>query len=540
MSAVAGLRLPAEQAVRALRTWPVWQLPGWLVTFITAVTVADSAVIMVTAAHATVRVHDLMLFALLLACDAASLELIRRAGESAGTVGDMHPVWELPVAILLPVVYAPFCPIIRLILTQWRVRRAPLHRRVFSAAALGLSYLAAALVFHRLIGPVAGGGADLVRRGFAWMTVAAACGVAQHLVNSALVLTAVKGSDRAVRLRDVQLGRESLYTDITQLCVAVLVAFSTASSLAALIFAFPLATVLLRALRHARLLNDSRTDSKTGLLNAGTWEREAEAEVTRAMRFRTSLAVAVIDLDWNEPPNQAYGRMFGDEVLRQIGQCLSQVLRAYDLAGRFSGEEFVLLLPQTRAVDAFRIADRVRNQIAGIPLQTPDGESVRVTASVGVATLDAGSDRELSELLATADAALSRAKRHGRNQVQMISSTRGLSVATGLGNESAATRARHAAKVAPETAKATPETAKLAPETAKVAPGAARLLAVAAQILPAADRGRYAEEYRAELREIANAGLGRGRQLLYASRQLRAARQLRGELRAPQQRRAEP
>ncbi len=115
-----------------------------------------------------------------------------------------------------------------------------------------------------------------------------------------------------------------------------------------------------------------------------------------------------------------------------------------------------------------------------------------------------------------------------------------MSVATGLGNESAATRARHAAKVAPETAKATPETAKLAPETAKVAPGAARLLAVAAQILPAADRGRYAEEYRAELREIANAGLGRGRQLLYASRQLRAARQLRGELRAPQQRRAEP
>lgn len=530
MSAVADLRLPAE---RAVRTWPVWQLPGWLTTFIVAVTIADAAAIVVTVAHATVRVHDLMLFAVLLACDAASLELIRRAGENAGTAGDVYPVWELPVAILLPVVYVPFCPIIRLILTQWRVRRAPLHRRVFSAAALGLSYLAAALVFHRLIGPVGGGGADLVRRGFAWMMVASAGGVAQYLVNSALVLTAVKGSDRTVRLRDVQLGRESLYTDITQLCVAVVVAFSTACSLAALLFTFPLATVLLRALRHAQLLNDSRTDSKSGLLNAGTWEREAAAEVTRAMHVRTSLAVAVIDLDWDEPPNRTYGRMFGDQMLRQIGQCLSQVLRAYDLAGRFGGEEFVLLLPQTRAVDAIRIADRVRDQIAGIPLRTPDGESVRVTASVGVATLDAGSDRELPELLATADAALYRAKRNGRNQVQMISSTRGLSVATGLGNESAATRARHAAKVAPETAKATPE-------TAKVAPGAARLLAVAAQVLPAADRGRYAEEYRAELREIANAGLGRGRQLLYASRQLRAARQLRGELRAPQPRRAEP
>jgi diguanylate cyclase (GGDEF)-like protein len=538
MSAVPGLRPQAEQAVR---TWPVWQLPRWLVTFIVAVTGADAVGIVVTAVHATVRAHDLMLFALLLACDAASVELIRRAGESARTGAGMHLVWELPVAILLPVVYAPISPIIRLLLAQWRVRRAPLYRRVFSTAALGLSYLAAALVFHGLVGPVAGGGADLVRRGFTWMTIAAVGGVAQRLVNSALVLTAIKGSDRRVRLRDVQLGRESLYTDITQLCVTVLVAFSMASSPATLIFTFPLATVLLRALRHAQLLNDSRTDSKTGLLNAGTWEREAAAEVTRAVRLRVPLAVAVIDLDWDEPPNQTYGRAFGDEARRQIGQCLSQALREYDSAGRLSGEEFVLLLPQTRAADAIRIADRVRNQIAGIPLRTPDGESMRVTASVGVATLDAGWNRELSELLAAADAALSRAKRHGRNQVQMISSMRGLSATAGLGKEFAATPApRAASKVGTETGKVTPNTARVTSETPKVTPGAVRLLAIAAQVLPAADRDRFAEEYRAELREIANVGLGRGRQLLYAARQLKAARQLRRELRAPHRRRAEP
>jgi hypothetical protein len=103
------------------------------------------------------------------------------------------------------------------------------------------------------------------------------------------------------------------------------------------------------------------------------------------------------------------------------------VLREYDLAGRFGGEEFVMLLPQTRATDAFRIAERVRAHIARLPIAAPTGERVRVTASIGVAALDAGSSRELTELLAAADAALYRAKASGRDQVQMISTSRGLS-----------------------------------------------------------------------------------------------------------------
>jgi hypothetical protein len=117
------------------------------------------------------------------------------------------------------------------------------------------------------------------------------------------------------------------------------------------------------------------------------------------------------------------------------------VLREYDLAGRFGGEEFVMLLPQTRAVDAFRIAERVRAHISQLPIYaaaagasgkaaasgTPGAERVPVTASIGVAALDAGSRRELTELLAAADAALYRAKASGRDQVQMISTSRGLS-----------------------------------------------------------------------------------------------------------------
>ena len=103
------------------------------------------------------------------------------------------------------------------------------------------------------------------------------------------------------------------------------------------------------------------------------------------------------------------------------------MLREYDLAGRFGGEEFVMLLPQTRAPDALRIAERVRAHIARLPIPGPGGERIPVTVSIGVAALDAGSSRQLTELLAAADAALYRAKASGRDQVQMISTSRGLS-----------------------------------------------------------------------------------------------------------------
>jgi predicted signal transduction protein with EAL and GGDEF domain len=129
------------------------------------------------------------------------------------------------------------------------------------------------------------------------------------------------------------------------------------------------------------------------------------------------------------------------------------VLRDYDLAGRFGGEEFVMLLPQTRAVDAFRIAERVRAHIARLAIYAdgpagvpgtpgaPGAERVPVTVSIGVAALDNGSRRELTELLAAADAALYRAKASGRDQVQMLSTSRGLSAVRPPADEMLATAA---------------------------------------------------------------------------------------------------
>jgi len=256
------------------------------------------------------------------------------------------------------------------------------------------------------------------------------CALTQWTVSQALAAVAVKAAGPAARLRDTLLARESLHNDATELCAAILVALAVAVSPLTLVVAFPLGTLLQRSYRHAQLLSDARSDAKTGLLNAAAWEAEAAAEVARAVRSSSPLAVAVLDLDRFKLINDTYGHLVGDQVLKQIAGTMTEVLRDYDVAGRFGGEEFVMLLPQTRAVDALRIAERVRAHIAELPLHASGeagAERVPVTVSIGVAALDAGSRRELPELLAAADAALYRAKASGRDQVQMISTSRGLS-----------------------------------------------------------------------------------------------------------------
>jgi diguanylate cyclase (GGDEF)-like protein len=414
----------------AVTTWQVWTLPHWLSAFIVVVVTADVALLAAAMSTVSIHAHDLELFLALLACSAATVELTRRASENTGFVKDVHAVWELPVAILLPLAFVPIAPAIRHALTQWRIRRAPWYRRVFTSAAIGLSYFAAGLAFRLLADHMGLSISDPAAHALAWMLAVAACAVVQWSVNQALVLTAVKGSDPTATLREMQFSREPMYNDVTELCVAVLVTFCVASNMIALAFAFPFVSLLQRSLRHAQLLRDSRADSKTGLLNAATWERESTVEIARAVRTRSPLALALLDIDRFKAINDTHGHLVGDEVIKEIARTLTGLLREYDLAGRFGGEEFALLLPQTRAADAFRIAERVRASIAELGVAVPGGERVHVTVSIGVAALDAGSRREYTELMAAADAALYRAKADGRDQVQMIGTSRSLGANT--------------------------------------------------------------------------------------------------------------
>ena len=427
---------PLAWRVKAIGDWPIWSLPRWLTVFVIAIVTADLAAIGVSARVATYSGRDLALFGLLLGCTAAAVELTRKAGEPGGLVKDAQGVWELPVAILLSPFYALILPIAFAALTQWRVRRGPLHRRVFTAAAIGLAYGAASVTFHSLSGLIPRNPGGMLSHDTVWTALVLFSALIKWALNKAMVITAVKGANRSADIRTAFFGGEPLYNDAAEVCIGVLVTFGVAGDPLLALAALPVVTLLQRSLSHLQLVSDSRTDSKTGLLNAATWERESAVEVTRAVRTQSPLAIAMVDIDKFKAVNDTYGHLVGDRVLKEIANTLNTMLRDYDLAGRFGGEEFSLLLPQTRAVDAFRIAERVRASIAGLIIIAPGatgGERVQVTVSIGVAALDSGSKRELSELLAAADAALYRAKAGGRDQVQMISTTRGLSAVSGPG-----------------------------------------------------------------------------------------------------------
>ena len=427
----------------AIRDWPLWSLPRWLTVFVLAVIALDLVAIAVAATFVTVTAHDLLLFGLLLGCTALAVEMSRKAGEQGGMIKDVQGVWELPIAILLPPLYALIAPIPRFALMQWRVRRAPLYRRVFSAASAGLSYGAASVTFHGLArlfpaDPAGTGPAGhTLLYATVWTLLVTVAVLVKSVVNKTMITTAVKATDPGATIRTEVFAREPLYNDVAEICISILVTYCVATNPLLAPAALPVVTLLQRSLRHVQLLNDSRADSKTGLLNAATWEREATVEVARAVRTGTPLALMLLDIDRFKVINDTYGHLAGDQVLKELARSLENALRDYDRAGRFGGEEFSLLLPQTRAVDAFRIAERVRANIAGLSIIVPGatgGERVHVTVSIGVAALDSGGKREYAELMAAADAALYRAKSGGRDQVQMISTTRGVSAISGPGD----------------------------------------------------------------------------------------------------------
>jgi diguanylate cyclase (GGDEF)-like protein len=426
----------------AVAGWPLWQLPSWLVVFVLAVIGAAGAAIVAAAALTVVHGYDLELFAVLLGCDLVTVELTRRSGEPAGLIKETQAVWELPIALLLPPLYGLAAPIVRIALTQWRVRRALAYRRVFSAAALGLAYAAASVTFRALAPSLTGWFAAPASRVEAWAIVALACGILRSALNKVLVMTAVKGSDPGVSIRAGLFNREAMFGDLAELSVGVLVAYvATASAFMALL-ALPCVTLLHRSQRHYQLVSDARIDGRTGVLNAVTWQREAAVRVTRATRPRawkalgdgrwlrpatqdqdsSMMALLMVDLDHFDTVNNTCGHLAGNAVLAAVAATMREHLRETDLCGRYGGDEFAILLPGTSAAEAAAIADRLCLAVSQLTFPAICGDagpSPQVTVSVGIAALD-GAQVDLDELVAAADDAMYQAKNAGRNTVRMV------------------------------------------------------------------------------------------------------------------------
>lgn len=170
--------------------------------------------------------------------------------------------------------------------------------------------------------------------------------------------------------------------------------------------------------RTAELKILATTDELTGTLNRRRFFEVAEQEHARAERYRRPLSVAMLDLDHFKAINDRYGHAVGDEALKLVGETLRRTLRRQDHVGRWGGEEFGVILPETRLAEAARVLDRVREAIALIGLSV-EGPLVPLRASAGVAMWRA--DEVIDATFKRADAALYEAKQAGRNRVHRAS-----------------------------------------------------------------------------------------------------------------------
>jgi diguanylate cyclase (GGDEF)-like protein len=235
-----------------------------------------------------------------------------------------------------------------------------------------------------------------------------------------MIVIAVKLSDPNTRIWRMEWDREALQGLFVEIDLCVLITLAVALSPALVVLALPTVLLVRRFLIHPALVAQSRVDAKTGLLNVSTWERDAEGELSRSIRTRSPLSLALVDIDHFKNVNDTYGHLVGDRVLKTIAQALTSQSRDYDRAGRFGGEEFVLLLAQTGEQDACKIAERRRGYIASLKIPTddrPDAPTLQVTISIGVTGFARGESFELTDLLAASDSAMYAAKQAGRNRV---------------------------------------------------------------------------------------------------------------------------
>ena len=180
------------------------------------------------------------------------------------------------------------------------------------------------------------------------------------------------------------------------------------------------------AIRNARLYNKieqvSITDELTGLLNRRGFSQFGEREFERSLRFNRPLAALMLDIDHFKGINDTHGHSAGDQVLRALADCFHRNKRGIDVEGRYGGEEFVLLLPETFLPGAGQIAERLRQSVADLSIPVcrancdTSSVNLRITVSVGVAQMSTDIP-SLDALIDRADQALYRAKGSGRNCV---------------------------------------------------------------------------------------------------------------------------
>jgi diguanylate cyclase (GGDEF)-like protein len=172
--------------------------------------------------------------------------------------------------------------------------------------------------------------------------------------------------------------------------------------------------------RNRMLSEVSTRDALTGLYNRWFVLEKIDSEINRALRHGSPMSLLMLDIDHFKRINDTWGHSAGDQVLQAIGKLLRESCRVYDVPGRYGGEEFCIVLPETKPGNTNIVAERIRRRLEATELSCGDG-SVVVTASIGIAGMEAASEGEIlspSALIDRADRAMYTAKNRGRNRVE--------------------------------------------------------------------------------------------------------------------------
>ena len=156
------------------------------------------------------------------------------------------------------------------------------------------------------------------------------------------------------------------------------------------------------------------TDGLTGIANRPSVEKSLQIEFERSKRYNSPLSLIILDVDHFKDVNDTYGHQKGDEILIAFASLLKKACRTNDIAARYGGEEFVMVLPQSNAQGAFKIAERVREEMMKISF-TGNESNFAVTVSCGVAEFNKDYE-SINKLIAAVDQALYEAKNGGRNR----------------------------------------------------------------------------------------------------------------------------
>ena len=281
----------------------------------------------------------------------------------------------------------------------------------FNIANTALAMIAAGAAFHALSGE------DVTREPAGRYALAGLAAVAVFVVVNHVLLARMisLASGRTMRATGL-FSFESLSTDLGLAALGVGVAAFWSVNGWLIFFVLGPLLIIHRALYVPQLRELAQADVKTGLMNAKEFEHAVDMEVARAERMRTPFSILMVDLDHLREINNAHGHLAGDVVIRGIADVFREQLRRYDVPARFGGDEFCVLLPDTAAREAARIAERIRAAVAGRPFMADAAsDALRVTVSIGLASSpDDATNRQ--ELVHRADLAAYRAKAAGGNR----------------------------------------------------------------------------------------------------------------------------